>query len=731
VLPPSLGKYYNETMGRKQLRGVVADCFRAYDDPFQTAKIVNDIKTLGFRMSTKGGLSIALSDVTMSETKDAIVDRAEEEASRIERQYRRGLVTEDERLRELERIWNAARDQLTDDVEARLKGQNAVYMMADSGAKGNMNQISQMAGMRGLVLDPGGKIIDIPIKSNFREGLTVLEYFLSTHGARKGLADTAIRTADSGYLTRRLVDVAQDVIITQDDCGTDAGIWALRTTSDGQELSMDEYRARITGRVLASDVVHPETGEIIATRGEELAEYLPNEDGTYRNLVAEVLDTGIERVHIRTVMTCEAEHGACRMCYGRNLATGQLVGLGEAVGVIAAQSIGEPGTQLTMRTFHSGGVARADITTGLPRVEELFEGRQPKGAALMANKPGQGQIDEDENGRRLTIRSEEEQVWHEPLPDGFELAITEGTDVVKNKTVIANGPTGEKLTASIDGTFFFDAPTLYVRNMREEVEEFVINIGDQILVEDGQKVLPGTQLTYGAKDPHQILHTLGAEETQRYIIDEVQKVYRAQGVNTNDKHIEVICRQMLRKVQIQYPGDTDLLEGDTVDRFEFHSKNDEVLAQGGEPATAIPILLGITKASLETDSFLSAASFQETTRVLTEAAINGKVDHLRGLKENVIIGKLIPAGSGFDARQRALQEPDALEEATLTAMRESTPVEPAEEEDYAELMASGDLPQTQVMDSPGEDDGFGLLAPEDTGEINTADLADETVSPDE
>lgn len=729
ILPSSLGKYYNETMGRKQLRRVVADCFRTYTDPFETAKIVNDIKTLGFRMSTKGGLSIALDDVTMSETKTAIVDEAEEEASRIERQYRRGLVTEDERLRELERIWNAARDQLTNDVEARLKGQNAVYMMADSGAKGNMNQISQMAGMRGLVLDPGGKIIDIPIKSNFREGLTVLEYFLSTHGARKGLADTAIRTADSGYLTRRLVDVAQDVIITLEDCGTEAGMWASRYNVDGTELAADEYRSRLTGRVLADDLVHPETGEIIARRNDELSEFVPNEDGSYRDIVTAVIDAGIDRVHIRTVMQCEAEHGACRMCYGRNLATGQVVGLGEAVGVIAAQSIGEPGTQLTMRTFHSGGVARADITTGLPRVEELFEARQPKGAALMANKPGVVRVDEDDLGRRLAIISQEEDVWHEQLPEGWEVAITEGTEVLKNKTAIATGPTGDKLFATIDGTFFFDAPTLYVRSMREEVEEFAINIGDQILVEDGQEVLPGTQLTYGAKDPHQILHTLGAEETQRYIIDEVQKVYRSQGVNTNDKHIEVICRQMLRKVQIQYPGDTDLLEGDTVDRFEFNSKNDEVLAQGGEPATAVPVLLGITKASLETDSFLSAASFQETTRVLTEAAINGKVDNLRGLKENVIIGKLIPAGSGFDARQKQAEEPDVLEEATLAAMRE--PVEPAEEEDYAELMASGDLPATQVIDRPGEDDGFSLQAPEDMGEFNADDLASETVTGEE
>jgi len=736
VLPDSIGKYYNATMGRKQLRGVVADCFRTYTDPFETAKIVNDIKTLGFKMSTKGGLSIALADITLSPEKPGIVEAAETEAGRIERQFRRGLVTDDERLRELERIWNAARDELTDDVETRLKGQNSVYMMADSGAKGNMNQISQMAGMRGLVLDPNGKIIDIPIKSNFREGLTVLEYFLSTHGARKGLADTAIRTADSGYLTRRLVDVAQDVIITIEDCGTEDGIWATNIDSDGKRLTDDEYRSRIIGRIVAEDIVHPETGEILAARGEELSEFIPNGDGTYRNLVKEVMDAftpddpDIEadyRFKIRSVMTCEAEHGACQHCYGRNLATGQLVNLGEAVGIIAAQSIGEPGTQLTMRTFHSGGVARADITTGLPRVEELFEGRQPKGAALMANKPGVVKIEEDENGRRVIISSVEEDSWRALLPEGWEVTYPQGEEVVKGKTVLATGAEGEKLVAEMDGTFRVEDRTLYVHAEREEREEFGVNVGDQMLVDDGQEVTPGTQLTFGAKDPHQILHTLGAEEAQHYIIDEVQKVYRSQGVNTNDKHIEVICRQMLRKVQVQYPGDTDLLEGDTVDRFEFNNKIHQVLAQGGEPATAIPLLLGITKASLETDSFLSAASFQETTRVLTEAALNGKVDHLRGLKENVIIGKLIPAGSGFDARYSP-DEPDALEEATIAAMQQPTQ---AEEEDYAELMAGGHIPATQVMDRPSEDDGFNLQAPEDAGEINTGDLADETVTGEE
>jgi DNA-directed RNA polymerase subunit beta' len=714
ALPTALGKFYNTTMGRKQLRGVVADCYRVFSDPHDTAAVVNKIKQLGFTFSTKGGLTFALSDVTMSETKKDIVGNAERKASGLERQYRRGLVTEDERLRELESIWNEARDTLSQDVESRLKGlnsQNAVFMMADSGAKGNMNQISQMAGMRGLVLDPQGKIIDIPIKSNFREGLTVLEYFLSTHGARKGLADTALRTADSGYLTRRLVDVAQDVIITTDDCGTEQGIIANRLDSDGKDISDDDFRSRITGRILAEDLVHPETGEIILPKGGELSEHVPSEGGEAVDYVTKVLEAGIGEVNVRTVMACEAAHGVCQKCYGRNLASGELVQLGEAVGIIAAQSIGEPGTQLTMRTFHTGGVNRADITSGLPRVEELFEGRQPKGAALLAHKPGVVSIEETDAGRILVISSNEVNSWRSLLPEGYEVVLAEGSPVDKDKTVIATGPDGEKFTAGMAGTFYLDGRTVYVRHETTEREDHLISVGDQLLVEDGEEVLPGRQLTVGPKDPHQVLATLGPDAAQRYIIDEVQKVYRSQGVNTNDKHIEVICRQMLRKVRVQFPGDTDLLEGDMVDKFDFNNKNEAVLAQGGEPATAISILLGLTKASLETDSFLSAASFQETTRVLTEAAINGKVDNLRGLKENVIIGKLIPAGSGFGV-QDGLAKESALEAATLEAMQ--APVEAAEEEDYAALMSEGLLPTaTAVLDPGGDGDGFSEEVPDE------------------
>jgi len=708
ALPTTIGKFYNLTMDRKQLRKVVADCYRLFKDPFDTAHVVNEIKKVGFEYSTRGGMSIAVSDVLTSETKPAILEQAETDAEKIDKQYRRGLVTENERLRELEVIWNEARDTLAANVEKQLKGQNSVYMMADSGAKGNMNQISQMAGMRGLVLDPNGRIIDIPIRSNFREGLTVLEYFLSTHGARKGLADTAIRTADSGYLTRRLVDVSQDVIITMEDCGTLQGHWLERKDADGKAMSDDDFRAKVIGRMLAAPVYHPVTGELIADRGEEIGDRIELADGTTRDVFASLIEADVAKIFVRSVMVCDAVHGVCRYCYGRNLGSGNLVEMGEAVGIIAAQSIGEPGTQLTMRTFHTGGVARADITTGLPRVEELFEARVPKGAAILAEREGVVSIEQTDTGRILRVTSVEQESLTFDLTKGWEAAVTTGTQVIKDKTVVAIGPNEEKKLAGMDGTVYVDNKAILIRNEREEKEEHQVQVIYQIFVEDGDQVTPGQQLTDGAKDPQQILVTLGPDAVQQYIIDEVQKVYKSQGVNTNDKHIEVICRQMLRKVSIVYPGDTDFLQDERVDRFEFNRINEEIIAQGGEPATAIPVLLGITKASLETDSFLSAASFQETTRVLTEAAINGKVDALRGLKENVIIGKLIPAGSGYGVTGKL--NLSNLDTVTLEAIEEGRAatavldVEAATAEDIAELMSTGLLPTEGDVET--EESGF-------------------------
>ncbi|CAA9572230.1 MAG: DNA-directed RNA polymerase beta' subunit [uncultured Thermomicrobiales bacterium] len=714
ALPAALNTYYNDTMGRKQLRMVVADCYRMFKDPFETARVVNDIKKVGFEFSTRGGMSIAVDDVVMSTTKGDLLEKADEAADKLDRQYRRGLVTDDERLRELEVIWNDARDQLSKDVEKNLGGQNSVFMMADSGAKGNMNQISQMAGMRGLVLDPEGRIIDIPIRSNFREGLTVLEYFLSTHGARKGLADTALRTADSGYLTRRLVDVSQDVIVTIADCGTELGLLVNRA-----ELTEEEFRARIFGRVLAADLVDA-NGEIIASRDVLITDVEDGQERVPTVHIDKVLAPEVEKVLVRTVMVCEATYGVCQACYGRNLASGRLVETGDAVGVVAAQSIGEPGTQLTMRTFHTGGVARADITTGLPRVEELFEARNPKSSALLADREGTVAIEQTDNGRVLSITSTETDQRLYRLAAGWDPVLAPGTPVIKDKTAIAIGPDEQKLFSEIDGTVLIDDRTIYVRSEKEEKTEHSVPVAYQIFVEDGERVVPGQQLTDGAKDPQQILLTQGRDEVQRYVIDEVQKVYRSQGVNTNDKHIEVICRQMLRKVSITHPGDTDFLQDERIDRFEFNQINEEILAQGGEPATAIPVLLGITKASLETDSFLSAASFQETTRVLTEAAINGKVDALRGLKENVIIGKLIPAGSGFGVVPTL--ELTAAEQAALTEVAARTEAEPASREDYAELMDANLVPAAAVAVLEPED-GIEELAPAMTGEEEVEDLS--------
>jgi DNA-directed RNA polymerase subunit beta' len=453
---------------------------------------------------------------------------------------------------------------------------NPVYMMAVSGARGNIQQIRQLAGMRGLMADPSGRIIDLPIKANFREGLTVLEYFISTHGARKGLADTALRTADSGYLTRRLVDVAQDVIVREEECGTTEGI-TVSKIQEGHEI-IERLEERLVGRYTLDSIVNPENGEVIVSDHQEISEAA----------AAKIEASGLQSVKIRSVLTCKTRYGVCAKCYGRNLAAGKPVEIGEAVGIIAAQSIGEPGTQLTMRTFHTGGVAGDDITQGLPRVEELFEARKPKGQAIIAEADGTVRILEVKNRREVEITTLQGERYNYPVP-----------------------------------------------------------YGSRLKVKDGDGVEAGDEMTEGSVNPHDLLKIKGIRGVQLYLLREVQRVYRLQGVDINDKHIEVIIRQMLRKVKVEDAGDTSLLPGGLIDIFEFEDENRLVVAEGGEPATAKAVLLGITKASLATDSFLSAASFQETTRVLTEAAIKGKVDPLLGLKENVIIGKLIPAGTGM------------------------------------------------------------------------------------
>jgi len=656
LLPPQLG-FWNETMDRKVLRRLIAACYQQVG-PEETAKLADRIKDLGFDYATKSGITIGLTDVHIPPEKAQIIAEADQRVADVERQYRRGLITDAERHREIVAIWNEARDRLAEIVEQSLGEQNSLYMMSKSGAKGNINQINQMAGMRGLMLDPRGNIIELPIRSNFREGLSVLEYFISTHGARKGLADTALRTADSGYLTRRLVDVAQDVIVTIEDCGTEDGMWVRLVDMPDQ----DAFVERIVGRVAARPVVDPKTGEVLVERNQELRE----------PVVQEILARGIDAVMIRTPLYCTADYGVCQLCYGRNLATGQIVEQGEAVGIIAAQSIGEPGTQLTMRTFHMGGVASEDITTGLPRVEELFEAREPKGKSIISRIDGVVEVIEDDQGRKVRVRSSDVISEPVPIPAGTELRVADG-EVVTVGQVLGTKPTGELIVAPLEGQVFIDEgeQTLYIRAEKHREEEYVIPAAAHLLVQSGDYVTAGTPLTDGNLSPDELLETLGRDKVQRYILDEVQKVYKSQGVVTNDRHIEIIIRQMLRKVVVTDPGDTDLLVGEMLDRTQLRRINEEIVTQGGVPATAQLVLLGITKASLATESWLSAASFQETTRVLTEAATQGKVDYLRGLKENVIIGKLIPAGSGFWERKKKRAEEASLsplDEVTLTSV---------------------------------------------------------------
>jgi DNA-directed RNA polymerase subunit beta' len=702
-LPAELD-YRNEAMDRKALRRLVADCYNLFGAEV-TAEVADKIKQIGFKYSTRGGLTIGLQDIAIPEAKGQIVDDADAEITAVERQYRRGLITARERHAQVVKVWNAARDELSTAVEANLGADNSLYMMSYSGAKGNLNQITQMAGMRGLMLDPNGNIIDLPIRSNFREGLSVLEYFISTHGARKGLADTALRTADSGYLTRRLVDVAQDVIVTLTDCETTSGM-VVDVAADGAEI----FHARVLGRITAAPIVTPD-GEILLDRNEEITDAI----------IDAVHAEGVTHVKVRSAMDCGAVHGICAMCYGRNLASGKLVEMGEAVGIIAAQSIGEPGTQLTMRTFHTGGVSHAeDITTGLPRVEELFEAREPKGKALLSDVEGTVEIVLEDEGRKIIISNEDIVTEVYPIPEGAAPAVKDGEKIVRGQELTKADNGYVPVRSTLDGIALLDGGNIVVQSEASELKEYVIPHTAHVRVQDGERVNPGDQLTDGNLDPQEVLTTRGREAVARLIVDEVQKVYRSQGVVTNDKHIETIVRQMLRKVTIDDPGDTDLLPGELVDRFAFNQMNDEMVAQGGEPATAQEVLLGITKASLATDSFLSAASFQETTRVLTEAAINGKIDYLRGLKENVIIGKLIPAGSGFAVNRDGAPKLTEAEEAAMQALigRE---IEPASIEDVEDIV-SGESGQRTVdlseEDDSADDRGEGV----DAGELALSDL---------
>ena len=568
-------------VAKKDLGNIVDRCYRKYG-PTTTSEVLDRIKALGYKFSTRGGITIGFQDIQVPEEKKALIKKAEEQVVEIDNLFHMGLLSDGERRERVIGVWEKTTNDVSKALMDSLDPFNPIYMMANSGARGSTAQIRQLAGMRGLMADTSGQIIEVPIRANFREGLSVLEFFISSHGARKGLADTALRTADSGYLTRRLVDVSQEVIIREEDCFAAHGEapkgMAISAIMDGNKL-IEPLKSRIIGRYAVEDVIHPETGECIVKSGEMIS---------FEQAEA-VEKAGITSVICRSVFTCRADHGVCAKCYGANLANGNPVDIGEAVGIIAAQAIGEPGTQLTMRTFHTGGVASAeDITQGLPRVEEIFEARKPKGLAVITEINGTVHIDNSKKRREAVVSNE-------------------------------------------DG----------------ESESYLIPFGSKLKVKDGDVVEAGDELTEGSVNPHDILKIRGVKGVQAYLLKEVQSVYRLQGVEISDKHIEVIIRQMLRKVQIEDAGDTTLLPGELIDIFRFEQENERVLANDGQPAIAKRKLLGITKAALATDSFLSAASFQETTRVLTEAAIKGKIDPLVGLKENVILGKLIPAGIGL------------------------------------------------------------------------------------
>ncbi len=673
ILPDDL-RFQNRTLDRGAIREIVTAVFERHGNEM-TAEVVDRIKTLGFAAATNAGVSISIDDVAIPSDKKETVDAAEKKVTEIDRQFQRGLISEQERYEHTVKIWTDATKNVIDSMMLALDRRGSVYMMATSGARGNTQQMGQIGGMRGLIADPQGRIIDLPIRSNFREGLSVLEYFISTHGGRKGLADTAIRTADSGYLTRRLVDVAQDVIVRIEDCGDEDGLFV-----NADEAGIVEpFQDRLFGRLAAQDVTHPKTKAVIVKRGDEI-------DHVVAKTIAEA---GVKRVRIRSPLSCHAKHGICRACYGRNLASGKLVDTGEAVGIIAAQSIGEPGTQLTMRTFHTGGVAAVgkDITMGLPRVEELFEARVPKGMAIICEIDGVAEIVRDPDGsRKILVRNSQDYVVPISVPSGYVLAVADGDEVAAGQP-IAKPERRTKgkidMPSPVSGTVKV-ASNGKITIAMKDVEERVYDVehAARLNVESGKHVSAGDFLTEGSANPQDILRISGREAVHRYMVNEVQKVYRSQGVTINDKHIEIIVRQMLRKVRIEEAGDTELLPMELFDRFEFEDINARTIAAGGEPATAQTVLLGVTKASLSTSSFLAAASFQETTRVLTEAATMGQKDRLLGLKENVIIGKLIPAGTGLPSRREQLDwlpKARALAAMFGTDEEEELPTVPPEE----------------------------------------------------
>ena len=639
ALPEEL-LFVNKLLDKKGVNEIIDLCYKHLGREV-TAETVDNIKDLGFEYATRSGITIAVSDIQVPHEKDTIVERTSEEVAQAERQYRRGLITEEELYEKTVELWTRAADEVTAAVRKLLSPLEGLGAMAHSGStKGGVNTVRQLAGMRGLIAGPNGRIIPLPIRSNFREGLTALEYFLSTHGGRKGLADTALRTADAGYLTRRLVDVAQDVIVTEDDCGTNVGIWI---DAEGSRAMGESFADRVATRTLAAAIIPPDADEPLLVRDTVIDEAA----------LATIERYEVERAFVYSPLTCESRFGLCKKCYGTDLARGGTVEQGEAVGIIAAQSIGEPGTQLTLRTFHTGGVAGSDdITQGLPRVEELFEVRNPKGEAVISEIDGKADVWWEGDQRMLKVSRTELNRREISIPEGYQLMV-DSDDRVQEDTIIArNGDgDGQGLMAGMEGQIFAENGQVVIRREDSLVWETDIPANARLRVEKGEEVSAGQQLTEGSKNPREILRIQGREACQLYLLEQVQQVYRSQGVAIHDKHIEVILRQLLRRVMIRATGDTEFLPGELVDRFLFEDENDTTIAHDRRPAKAEPVVLGLTKAALNTESFLAAASFQETTRVLTDAAVQGQRDELRGLKENVIIGKLIPVGSGFRTRR--------------------------------------------------------------------------------
>jgi len=688
VLPLEV-RFVNDVLDKGGVKDLIAEIYEVCGEE-KTTKAADDIKDIGFHYATKSGFSIAVADITVPPEKTEIIDNAIKEVETVQRNFRRGLLTEQEQNERVIEIWQRTTTEVGNAVRRSMDPDGNLATMANSGAtKGGFQPVSQLAGMRGLMADPSGRIIPLPIRSNFREGLTALEYFISTHGARKGLADTALRTADAGYLTRRLVDVAQDVIVNDDDCGTENGI-IIRRSDDvaGQSLG-----SRLYGRVLAQNIVDPKTGEIVVEKGE----FLDREE------VRKVVNTGVEEVKVYSPLTCEMDHGICIKCYGMDLGRGRHVEVGSAVGIVAAQSIGEPGTQLTLRTFHTGGVAAGgDITTGLPRVEELFEARRlPKGEAVVTEIAGVAHIEQsDRYSDMRVVRVVHSEMMSDTyqITDGWKIAVAEEDEVSAGDAIASQGDDHTVVARNAGRVRIEDDKVIVSYEVRDE-EEYQIPSNARLTIQDGEHVEPGQPLTEGSLNPHNILRINGRDATQMYLLIEVQQVYRSQGQNIHDKHFEVIIRKMMSRVQITHPGSTEFLPGDLVDRLVLRKFNEKLLGEGKQPAKFIEVLLGITKASLSTDSFLSASSFQHTIKVLAGAAIASTEDPLYGLKENVIIGKLIPAGTGFE---RGRFEAEAI----------------VDGEDGEKAMAERDASETDL------DEDLLDLSDFDDDEDETNDLAD-------